>query len=365
MSAEKFHIGYICTSLSWGGLEMNQVKNALKMKERGHQVFLIGVQGSPFLKAGEKEDIPIIHIAHHHKYFHFFAAGKLARLLKENEIQRIVLRDNRDIGLCATAKRWFDKQLRLFYFMEMQLTRDKKSFFHTRRFRQLEKWSCPLPYLKGQVSQHTSYPEENTVVIPSGIDLNQFDLSVYKTLKNDYKLGKDRFIFGLIGRLDAQKGQSLAIDAFAKIKDQIPNAELLFMGNPTAGEASEYANELKSKIKQYQLEDRIHLHPFSEDVLSFYNACDVIIMASYAETFGMVTLEAIATGTPVIGSDTAGTPDLLEQGNWGLLFESKNTDDLANKMLLAYQDRLQAPTHQDLKKYDFSQVQVKVENLLK
>lgn len=344
---------------------MNQLKNAQKIKERGHQVFLIGVKDSPFIKAGEKEKIPAIYISHHKKYFHFSAAKKLAYLLKENKIHRVIIRDNRDIGLCATARKWFYNELRLFYFMEMQLTHDKKSFFHSRRFRQLEIWSCPLPYLKKQVSKHTHFPSNKTVVIPSGIDLKKFDLSVYKTLKNDYKLNKDSFIFGLIGRLDPQKGQSLVIDAFEKVKNQMPNAELHFMGNPTTGEARDYSNDLKSKIKQYVLEDKNHIHPFSEDVHSFYYACDVILMASNAETFGMVTLEALACGKPVIGSDTAGTPDLLEKGKWGLLFESKNVDDLADKMLVAYQDKPQVPSHQDLKKYDFSVVLDQVEDLLR
>jgi glycosyltransferase involved in cell wall biosynthesis len=55
-------------------------------------------------------------------------------------------------------------------------------------------------------------------------------------------------------------------------------------------------------------------------------------MASYSETFGMVTLESMACGTPVIGSDSGGTKSLLNEGKLGILFEPKNPQDLAEKL---------------------------------
>jgi len=63
-----------------------------------------------------------------------------------------------------------------------------------------------------------------------------------------------------------------------------------------------------------------------------FNAIDWTLMASYSETFGMVTLESMACGTPVIGSNTGGTKSLLNEGKLGILFEPKNSQDLAEKL---------------------------------
>jgi glycosyltransferase involved in cell wall biosynthesis len=64
----------------------------------------------------------------------------------------------------------------------------------------------------------------------------------------------------------------------------------------------------------------------------FYSALDALIMATKAETFGMVTLEAIAHGIPVVGSNAGGTPDLLKHDAFGRLFEPLNAADLAVQM---------------------------------
>lgn len=359
-----FKIAYICSSKSWGGLEMNHLKNAEVLSKRGHQVFVLGVDGSPFLKQAKKKNLQTIAIHHHHKYFHLRSAFKLSQILKKNEIDRIAVRDNRDLGLCATVRFYFYAAVRIFYFMEMQLTRDKKSFFHTRRYRHIEKWSCPLPYLQEQVVKHTRFPKEKTIVIPSGIHLSAFEqLPDQKEIRQQWGIKSEALVFGLIGRLDPQKGQWLLLEAFEKTAKEMPEAELLFMGDPTAGEGKEYANELKTKANTSPWKDRIHFLPFSPKILEFYSAVDVVVMASYAETFGMVTLEALAAQKPIIGSNAAGTPDLLEHGQAGQLFNSKNADDLAQQML-KYGEGKPTPHEIDLHQYDFEYIVARIEEVM-
>ncbi len=74
--------------------------------------------------------------------------------------------------------------------------------------------------------------------------------------------------------------------------------------------------------------------------MEVYNAFDWTLMTSDSETFGMVTIESMAQGTPVIGSNAGGTSELLDFGNAGLLFETKNEIDLAEKMKLALEKKV-------------------------
>jgi glycosyltransferase involved in cell wall biosynthesis len=90
-------------------------------------------------------------------------------------------------------------------------------------------------------------------------------------------------------------------------------------------------------------------------------------MASYSETFGMVTLESMACGTPVIGSDSGGTKSLLNKGKLGILFEPKNPQDLAEKLNNALSSNLKFSEKELVnftKEFDYNLVCEKIENLI-
>ena len=89
---------------------------------------------------------------------------------------------------------------------------------------------------------------------------------------------------------------------------------------------------MERKIEQYQVKDRVFIRPFMKEMDVFFSSIDALLMATKAETFGMVTLEALAFGVPVIGSNAGGTPELLGQGKFGILFETLNPIDLARAM---------------------------------
>jgi glycosyltransferase involved in cell wall biosynthesis len=89
---------------------------------------------------------------------------------------------------------------------------------------------------------------------------------------------------------------------------------------------------MERKIEQYEVKDRVFIRPFMKEMDVFFSSIDALLMATKAETFGMVTLEALAFGVPVIGSNAGGTPELLGQGKFGILFETLNPLDLARAM---------------------------------
>ena len=96
---------------------------------------------------------------------------------------------------------------------------------------------------------------------------------------------------------------------------------------------------MQSFIEQHQLKARVSIHPFQDNPSSFYNAIDWLVMATKAETFGMVTIESLACGTPVLGSNAGGTPEILENEKGGMLFQSLDVNDLANKIDLICERR--------------------------
>lgn len=328
----KAKLAYLCGSQSWGGLEMNHVKNALWMLERGHAVCFICVKGSPCDKYAWELGVPTHHILPHKKYYDFKKASLLADFLLKNVFTHLLIRSNADMSIAASVKRKLKNAIHTSYFMEMQLGVNKKHLLHTIRYKYIDLWSCPLPWLEKQVRTMTNF-KNDLVTIPSGIDRSQFNnLPSQEEARRMLELPADAFVFGLIGRFDPQKGQLLLLEAMRKCRNN--NFCVAFLGEPTMYEGDTYYKEMLRIVNDEDLSQRVFIRPFMSEVGIFYRAVNWIIMATKAETFGMVTIEALASGTPVLGSNAGGTSEILTgfgmQG--GLLFESMNADSLAEQI---------------------------------
>lgn len=324
-------IGYLCGSESWGGLEMNQWRNARWMRDRGHEVIVFGRSGSELQRYCQQDNLLFVPIGKHKKYYDFSAARKLSRLLKTHHVHHLIIRDVRDMSVSAVAKYWGKHPFRLHYFMEMQLGVSKKNLLHTLRFRQLDTWSCPLNWLAEQVRQETRMPHDRIVVIPSGLEREPLQSVPDKiTCRQLLDVPSEGTLIGLAGRFDPQKGQLLLLEAVQQLERS--DAGIVLLGAPTHGEGEAYHQRMLELIESAGLSKRVYVRPFRKDIGVFYKAIDAFVMASKAETFGMVTIEAMACGTPVIGSNAGGTPELLHFGKLGYLFEPLSANDLARAL---------------------------------
>ncbi len=359
-------LAYLCSSISWGGLEMNQLKNAFWMQQRGHDVVVIGIENSPLITEAKQKNLKVVTIEKHRKYYDFKSGKKLAKKLDQLKATHLILRDNRDLSLAVIAKRMCRRTLHLSYFMEMQLGVRKKGLFHSIRYSYLDLWSCPLNWLAEQVKNQTRINPQKIKVIPSGLDFQQLDKEIDKSQAREIlNLPDDKFIFGLIGRFDEHKGQLLVLEALKKIESK--KAILCFLGEPNREGGSDYFERIQEFINQNRLEDDVFMRPFRKDVHVFYKAIDCCIMASKAETFGMVTIESLFCGTPVIASNAGGSLELIEDGNNGLLFESLNSTDLAEKMnmMLSQKTNFQKDSlRKSVEKFDAKAVCFQVESVL-
>ena len=66
-----YKLGYFCASNSWRGLEMNQLRNAIWMKERGHEVLILGLKGSRLIQEAENSGVNVAFVQKHKKYYDF------------------------------------------------------------------------------------------------------------------------------------------------------------------------------------------------------------------------------------------------------------------------------------------------------
>jgi glycosyltransferase involved in cell wall biosynthesis len=140
------------------------------------------------------------------------------------------------------------------------------------------------------------------------------------------------FLAGIIGRLDPGKGQHILIEALKILKEKGTEVHILLLGDETMNDTRAYLTNLKKSVQEYGLSHLVHFRPFSNETPMAFKALDVFVMASVAETYGMVTIEAMASGIPVIGAEAGGTKYLIRKNSTGLFFKNQNAEDLAEKI---------------------------------
>jgi glycosyltransferase involved in cell wall biosynthesis len=362
---KQLRIAYLCGTNGWGGLEMNQLKNAIWMQERSHFVKIYCLENSPIHKATLENNLPFGIIQKHKNHYDFIKAFILLRLLKKDKVEHLIFRATFDQSIAATISFLSHRKIKVHYFMEMEFGAPKKQFFRTLRYSYFDSWNCPLEYLKKQVLENSKVKSEKVNVIPSGLDFDSITQNSKTQSRNLLKLPEDDFLFGIVGRIDQKKGQLLALKAIAQLEEY--SFTLIIVGEETPDSPSSYLKEIKAFIEAKNLEEKVIFLPFQKNPMEVFNAFDWTLMTSDSETFGMVTIESMAQGTPVIGSNTGGTPELLHFGKLGLLYETKNVFDLAEKMKIALKNRNlfdHSILQQAIRKFNFNEVCLEVERVI-
>ena len=345
-------IAFYCSSLSWGGLEMNLVNRAKWFNEAGYDLTFYSVKNAPITKHLITCKINQADVNRPKKYLAIKSGYKLFRYLKKSNISRLVISDNRDMSTIAWAKFFSYGKIKTVYIQQMMLGVPKKDIIHTLRFKQIDYWISCLPYLKKQLLIWTKIKAEKIHVIPLSVEIDNILSSMTEDeAREQLKLPKNKTLIGVIGRIDPQKGQLQVLEAYSQITDLYPDVELVFMGESTKNEGKEYMNSIISLINEKKLQTKVHIIGFDNRVSLFYKAINVFVLSSKGETYGMVTVEAMVNGKTIIATNSGGTPDLLENGKWGRLYEPGNVGQLHTQLEKILSDISQTKESELLKKY--------------
>lgn len=330
-------IGFVYTSNGWGGLEMNILKLAKELLAIGYSISLISNSNSTVYHKGKELFNSIIEINPRKKYLDFATAKLLGRELKSAGINKLIVFDNRDIDLIAWTKRFYCRNLKTIYQQQMHIGLKKKDIYHTFRYRALDYWVAPLENLKQEVLHCLNYPANRIKVIPLSVNTDKFTNPKYSKseARQLLNIAPKTPLVGIIGRIAPKKGQLFLAESLLKLKKKGIATELLIFGSPTINDAEcvQYFESIKQFVADNNLSDCVHFADFQEDVLKFYNAVDVFVMASESETFGMVTIEAMLCELPILGTNRGGTPEILGNGEFGSLFEYENHNDYCEKLI--------------------------------
>lgn len=173
--------------------------------------------------------------------------------------------------------------------------------------------------------------DQFAAVIPLGINLSAFaHLPASGTFRHHYPQLVGRTLLLFLSRLDPIKGLELLLPAFAQVRQKQPNIGLILAGRG----APDYEAWLRAQVQELSLEGDLVFTGFlrAEQKLAALADCDLFVLPSYSESFGVAVVEAMAAGLPVVITDRVGIYDAVKQANAGLVVPC-NADALAAALL--------------------------------
>jgi len=171
-------------------------------------------------------------------------------------------------------------------------------------------------------------PDVSLAVLPMGVDLQQFSpQQACSEIREKWDVRSDLLLF--VGRLAEEKGVRLLIDAMPQILAEFPKIKLLIIG------AGELEGALRESIRSKQLENSISLVGFVAHAAlpRYLSSADILVGPSLYEGLGLIFLEALACGCPVIASDLPSLSDIILDGKTGYKVQPGNRDELSQKII--------------------------------
>jgi D-inositol-3-phosphate glycosyltransferase len=167
-------------------------------------------------------------------------------------------------------------------------------------------------------------------LVPCGVDLSVFRPLDRKTSRDRLGLNGDKILL-YVGRVEPLKGLDLLVETAAQM-DSEEGVRVMVVGADVNGDRE--MDRVKLLAKERDLEDQIDFvgQVDHNELPLYYNAADVCVVPSYYESFGLVALEAMACGTPVVATRVGGLSTIIQHGSTGYLKPWRCPDAFANSV---------------------------------
>lgn len=194
------------------------------------------------------------------------------------------------------------------------------------------------------ISNEIGCKPQNIEIIPLGIPLPKVEKKSHK------ETGDDSFTVLYIGRLEKRKGAHVLAKAIPYVLEDVPETKFLIIGRDTyltpagnrfSGDREDsFKEKMINKITEKYLKNVNFLGFVDDEIMdNYYKTCDVFVAPSVYESFGLIYVEAMSYGKPVVGCNVGGVPEVVRDGVTGLLVPPENPVLLANAIIKILKDR--------------------------
>ena len=183
---------------------------------------------------------------------------------------------------------------------------------------------------KKELIQYYDAVSQRISIIPCGVNLDLFKPVNKELARNELKLGNNKIIL-FVGRLDKLKGIEKLLIALNKITASILPSLIVVGGDDYSRNEMK---ELQMMTQDLGIRNRVTFvgSIIQEKLPLFYNAADICVIPSYYESFGMVALESLACGTPVLATNVGDMKNIIRSSELGYVIDDNSPGNLANKI---------------------------------
>lgn len=363
-------VAHVCVTPGLGGLELYSMHIHKMFKEEGYPSLHFCQENSPFEQKLKGEGLDYVSLPKT-SYFSPKAIIKVRKEIKARGIKHIYIHHLKDLWFLVPALVGMP-EVQLVGFAQMFIKGiSKKDFLHEKLYNRMQALITLTDIQKEELKKCLPLKEDRYITIPNSVDMSKFeDLSeARKHIRNQQAYTEANTVIGIVGRLDPWKGQMELLQAFDLMSKEYSGLKLLIVGSETPGEEG-YKKQLEDYMKENTLEKDVTLIPFQPNVNEWMSAMDIFVMPSYEEAFGIVLVEAMAAGLPVISTAAGGVPDILQSPELGTMVEPRSATAIAG----ALREYLSKPEKRSeigeraqsyaTEKYDLNKVYKQVKSLM-
>jgi glycosyltransferase involved in cell wall biosynthesis len=317
-----------CFSPAWGGLEMQALETVCSLRGRGHTVLLACPRGSRLAAAARATGADVLELAVS-GYVHPLAVGRLTTALWAQAIDLVHCQHSRDLATVVPAVLLSGRPTPVILSKRMGSYIRKRDPLHRFTFAHVARVLAVSDVIRANVIATTPVPPARVITIHDAVDASAFAPgAVTSSLRPEFNIPEDAAVIGMVGRFSPGKGHEDLLRAARILKEQGRRFVVMVVGEASYGE-EEHEGSIRGLARTLGLNDVVVFTGFRADIPSVMASFTVFAFPSHAESFGVVLIEAMAAGLPVVSTNCDGVVDIVVDGVTGLFVPPGDPGTLA------------------------------------
>ena len=321
---------HIDTARTWRGGQNQVLVTVMGMRAAGHRAMLVA-HADGELRRRADEGLDFLPLAPRTE-MDLSAAWRLSRAIKQLRPDVVHAHDPHGVAMAALALSMSTQPKRAKLVAARRVDfRLKGNALSRWKYDQVDRFICASEAIR-RILLADGVAPSRAITVHEGIDLAHVAAAPAASLHEEFWLPHGAPIVGNVAALVPHKGQRHFVEAAALVVREVPDARFVVAGE------GELRATLEHLIKHHNLEKHVILAGFRPDVLSLHKAFDIFVMSSITEGLGTSLLDAMACGRPIVATTAGGMPEVVQDGETGILVPPRNDRALADAIIRLLKD---------------------------